>query len=78
MKTSLSVAKSTAGSTSPSRLGESESFLTSSKVPTAIPLGYIPPRPDVSLYYKFIYDTALPEATIGRRLMCFFGFRPKA
>ena len=31
-----------------------------------------------ALYYKFIYDTALPNATIGRRLMCFFGFRPKA
>ena len=31
-----------------------------------------------ALYYKFIYDTALPKATVGRRLMCFFGFRPKA
>ena len=31
-----------------------------------------------ALYYKFIYDTALPNATIGRRIMCFFGFRPKA
>ena len=30
-----------------------------------------------ALFYKFVYDTALPEATIGRRLMCFFGFRPK-
>ena len=30
-----------------------------------------------ALYYKFIYDTALPEATFGRRLMCFLGFRPK-
>ncbi|MDD6337612.1 MAG: efflux RND transporter permease subunit [Lentisphaeria bacterium] len=31
-----------------------------------------------ALYYKFIYDTALPNATVGRRIMCFFGFRPKA
>jgi HAE1 family hydrophobic/amphiphilic exporter-1 len=31
-----------------------------------------------ALFYKFVYDTALPKATIGRRLMCFFGFRPKA
>jgi len=30
-----------------------------------------------ALFYKFVYDTALPKATIGRRLMCFFGFRPK-
>ena len=30
-----------------------------------------------ALYYKFVYDTALPKATFGRRLMCFFGFRPK-
>ena len=31
-----------------------------------------------ALFYKFVYDTALPKATFGRRLMCFFGFRPKA
>ena len=31
-----------------------------------------------ALYYKFIYDTALPNATVGRRIMGFFGFRPKA
>ena len=30
-----------------------------------------------ALFYKFVYDTALPKATLGRRLMCFFGFRPK-
>ncbi len=30
-----------------------------------------------ALFYKFVYDTALPKATVGRRLMCFFGFRPK-
>ena len=30
-----------------------------------------------ALFYKFVYDTALPKATFGRRLMCFFGFRPK-
>ncbi len=31
-----------------------------------------------ALFYKFVYDTALPKGTLGRRLMCFFGFRPKA
>ena len=30
-----------------------------------------------ALFYKFVYDTALPKATLGRRIMCFFGFRPK-